>query len=327
MRRLVSLIFLAALLPVSRYIEAQAAQDSSPAIRQEAPYLLPQTIFVGDRGRLVVPLGQAFMGVEPFVVEAPEKLPRTPDLVIHRIELERRGGTPRLLLDFIPYAPGTLFFPSLAFPSLSAESLTLTGLSAEVASILDPSQAALSEPVPPLAVPGTSLLIYGTARAVLAFLFLVIGGSFWGRRHFREFWERFRRRHLLRVMARFLKRLGMEGTPEKNGKPGFLLTLLSGEFREFLSLFTGINCRSLTAGEFLELPLGRNDTGSPLLTPDFLCRLFRSWDTLRFSGRDIERPDLLSALAEVEKFIGALDRAEREHSWAQVEPRLQKEGL
>jgi len=283
---------------------------------------------VGDQGRLVVPLGQAFAGVEPFIKEAPEKLPNTPDVVIKRVELERRGGVSRLLIDFIPYAPGTLSFPALEFPSAGAAPLTLSGLEVTVASILTQSNMTLSEPAPLLAVPGTSFLIYGTVIVILVILFAGIGGSLWGRRHFRELWERFRRRHLLRVMANFLRRMEQEGDL-KEGKPDFYLSILSGEFREFLSLFTGVNCRSLTAEEFLDLPLGYTVAGDAvdcalidqnafkwseesLLTPVFLYRLFRTWDTLRFSGRGVDKIDLFQALKATENFIIALDKAERE---------------
>ena len=312
-----------------------AAQNPSPfpqagASRTEAPFLIPQTIFVGDPGRLVVPLGQAFTGVEPFIFENSEKFPETQELLIRRIELERRGNIPRLLIDFIPYVPGIITFPPLDFSSLGSGSvaLTLTGLEVQVASILNPSQMSLSEPASPLAVPGTSFLVYGTFVLVLLFLFLGIGGSLWGRRHFSELWERIRRRHLLRAMAKFLQRLRQESLFESEENPGHYLSLLSGELREFLSFFTGINCRSLSAGEFMDVSLGYEAAGEEwtdsgpaekqraedqrLLDPVFLCNLFRSWDTLRFSGRGVDRVDMFLALKETGDFIAALNRAEKE---------------
>lgn len=294
------------------------AQDSSQVhSRTEEPYLVPQTIFVGDTGRLVVPLGQVFAGVDPFVLNTPDKLPEAADLVIKRIELERRGGSSRLLIDFIPYAPGILSFPDIELGGSASEPLVVTRLEAHVASILTPSRMDLSEPAPPLIIPGTNLLIYGTASLILALLFAVIGGSVWGRRHFGELWERFRRRQLLRSMMKFLRCLEQESDPEKKGDAGYYLTLLSGELRKFLSLFTGINCRSLSAGEFLDLPLGyaaAGETQEPLLSPAFLCGLFRGWDTLRFSGRGVGKTDLFRALKETGEFISVLNRAEREGS-------------
>ena len=278
----------------------------SAQTRTDAPYLIPQTIFVGDPGRLVVPIGRAFARVEPFVWDNPGKLNETRDLVIQRIELERRGATSRILIDFIPYAPGTLSIPPLEFPS---QDVSLSGLEVQVASILDPSQMVLTEPAPPLAMPGTSLLVYGTLTLILFMLAVGIAASFWSRGHFRDFIERLRRRYLLRNMMRFLRRLNQEcrdtystGT---NLNTTIYLTRLSTEFREFLSLFTGINCRSFTAAEFLAM--------SPLSDPDpvWLCGLFRSWDILRFSGRGIEMTRLFSAIGEAEKLIVTLDKAER----------------
>lgn len=301
-----------------------------------APYILPQTIFVGDSGRLVVPLGETFP--RPFVLETPELLPQTPDLVIRRIELERRGGNSRLLIDFVPYAPGTLSFPDLDFlfreggavspagsppenpageenpagnPSRGEDSRfpPLTGLEVHVASILTPSQMTLADPAPPLSVPGTSLLVYGAVVLVLAALSAGIGSGVWGRRYFSEFWEKLGRRRLLRAMMKFLKRARQETGGETAENPGRYLTLLAARFREFLSSFTGIDCRSLAAGEFLGL---RFEHASAILTPDGLCRMFRAWDTLRFSGRAMEKAELFQALDETEKLIAALDRAERE---------------
>ena len=322
-------------LPLTAFSQnSQASSSQFPqASRSELPFILPQTIFVGDPGRLVVPLGPAFAGVAPFVLETPGIPGETRELTIRRIELERRAGVSRLFIDFIPYVPGIIVFPPLDFLAseigIPEEALeTLMGWEVQVASILVPSQMALAEPASPLAVPGTSILVYGTLSLVILLLFLGIGSSLWGRRHFRELWERFRRRHLLRVMTRFLQRLRRESFYEKKENPGFYLSLLSQELREFLSFFTGTNCRSLTAGEFMDLPLeysvsgdygtAGTSAGSPLpgdsqlLCPVFLCRLFWNWDTLRFSGRGVDKVDLFLALKETGDFIAALDRAEKE---------------
>ena len=296
-----SLLLLLLLLPFA--LQAQT--------RTDGPYLVPQTIFVGDPGRLVVPLGRAYAGVAPFVLDAPEKLPETHELWIRRIELERRGELTRLLIDFVPYAPGTLSFPALEI-SISgggAEPLIFTGLEVQVASILSPSEMTLSGPIPPLSVPGTSFLIYGTIVLLIFLLFLGIGISYWGRSHFRELWERFRRRRLIRAMLKFLHCLKQECSLENDGNPGYFLSVLVGEFREFLSLFSGINCRSLTPGEFLELPLSQIALA---LGPVYLCWIFRSWDNLRFSGRGMEMSDLYQSLDEVERLILTLDKEEKE---------------
>ena len=281
--------------------------------RTDGPYLVPQTIFIGDSGRLVVPLGPIYARVNPFVLETPVKLPETQELTIKRIELERRGGSSRLLIDFVPYATGLLSLPDLEiFSSDGADPLLFTGLEVQVASILSPSQMALSEPASPLAIPGTSLLVYGTILIVILFLCLGLGAVLWGRSHFNELWERFRRRRLLRAMMKFLRCLRQECGFEKDTNQVYYLSVLSGEFRDFLSLFTGINCRSLTPGEFLELPLSQS---ALTLGPVHLCWLFRNWDNLRFSGNGMETADLFQALEEVERLIFALDKEEKEKAF------------
>jgi hypothetical protein len=283
--------------------------------RTDAPYLIPQIIFVGDPGRLIVPIGRVFARVDPFVWDNPDKLNESPDLVINRIELERRSGVSRVLIDFIPYAPGTLSLPPIEFPQ-DANAPSLLGLEVQVASILDPSQMVLAEPASPLAIPGTSFLVYGTLVFILFLLAMGIAISLWGRSHFRDFFARLRRKFLLRNMRRFLRHLNQECRLEASSSgasptPAFYLTRLSTEFREFLTQFTGVNCRSLTAVEFRlitfeELP--------PRLAPgpDYLCDLFRSWDILRFSGRGMEMADLFVAMVETEKLISTLDKAESE---------------
>ena len=294
--------------------------------RTEAPYLIPQIIFVGDSGRLIVSIGRAYARVEPFVWDNSDKLPETPDLVIRRIELERRSGVSRVLIDFVAYAPGTLSLPPIEFPQ-DANVPSIMGLEVQVASILDPSQMVLTEPAPPLAVPGTSLLVYGTLVLVLFLLAMGIVISVWGRHHFRDFFEQLRRKYLLRKMRRFLHTLNHQcrfevssnfkinssgiSPHEKSLAPAFYLTRLSTEFREFLTQFTGINCRSLTAVEFRGITF---EELSPRFAPgpDYLCDLFRSWDILRFSGRGMEMADLFVAMVETEKLLSTLDRAESE---------------
>ena len=291
-----------------------SSASAQTSARTDVPYILPQTIFVGDPGRLVVPLGQTLAGISPFVLEASEKLPETPELRIRRVELERKGGSSRLLIDFIPYAPGLLSLPGLEINDSgeNTEPLMFTGLEVQVASILDSVEMTLSEPAPPLAIPGTSFLVYGTIFILLFILCVGLGISLWGRRHFSELWEYFHRRRLIRAMMKFLRCLRSECNFEQEGREGYYLSVLSGEFRNFLSLYTGINCRSLTPGEFLELPLSQK---ALTLGPAYLSLLFRTWDTLRFSGHGMEMADMFQALDEVERLIFDLEREEREKSF------------
>ena len=276
-------------------------------IRTDIPHVLPHTVFVGDRARLVVPLSAAFSEAAPFVLVGPAGLPQMPDLVIKRIELDRRGAFSRLFIDFVPFAAGLLYLPPLDFLFADEEEMTLPMLTVQVASILNPANMALSPPALPLAVPGTSLLVYGTGFLVLLLLSLSIAFSFMGPRYFRDFWQRLYHRYRLYTMTRFLRRLRQECSLDKNPNPGFYLTTLSAKLREFLSFYTGINCQSFTPMEFLSLPL---DT--TVIDPESLCSLFRAWDTLRFSGQNMEMTDTFKAIDDVADLISHIDREEKQ---------------
>ncbi|MDR1100543.1 MAG: hypothetical protein LBL28_08695 [Treponema sp.] len=84
------------------------------------------------------------------------------------------------------------------------------------------------------------------------------------------------------------------------------VSFLAGEFRTFLTLFTGKNCRAMTAGELSGLrPLAGLPEGSPL-AGDFLGPFFRRCDDLRFSGTEISADHFLGILEDLKLFVEAL---------------------
>jgi hypothetical protein len=285
-----------------------------------APFLIPQTVFVGDRGRLVFPLGSAFSGVENRVIQGVENLPQSRDMVIQRVELTRRGASSQLIIDFQAYVPG-----QVKLPPIEIASYTFSDLEVSISSILgssDQRNLVLSGPADPLAAPGTAMLIYG------AILFLILGllaltlGKFWGRTRFLTLRERFKRRQIIRAMGKTLRRLrnglikereslsagGKLIAGPENGREKEILSELSGEFRTYLGLLTGTNCRAMVPREFLSLPsLG----GGNYLAGDFISSLFRGCDTLRFSGGAVERDAALGLLDDFKKLTDTLDTAER----------------
>jgi hypothetical protein len=278
-----------------------------PVFSQElAPYLIPQTIFVGDKGRLVVPLepgtvGSAFVGTEGVSVKD-TNLPRSKDLVISRVELERRGTIARLLVDFQAYTPGRI-----ELPAIEIASHTFTGLEVTISSILQVEQRGmvLSGPAEPLAAPGTAALIYGTILGIILLLLALTLGGFQGRTRLMDFAERFRRLRVIRTMGRSIRRLrGVEA-----GREGEILEALSREFRTGLGVLTGTNCRAMVPGEFLTLPALGDDYA---LSPPALSEFFRRCDTLRFSGAGIAPDAVFKILDEFMEMTFLLEAAEKD---------------
>jgi hypothetical protein len=286
-----------------------------------APYLIPQTVFVGDKARLVIPLDAVFSAVEPVVLAKREELPSSPELVIHRIELERRslpstGGSARLLIDFTAFAVGTLFLPELKIPSGDSVLLFSNGVTIPIASILSGDVLALAPSAPPLTVPGTVLLVYGTAGSIFLLLLLGIGLRFWGRDRASQWLTGFRRKRQIIAMEKLLINLRKdlaEPTPE-GLKEAEALTVLSAEFRTFLTVFTGVYCQALSAGEFAGLSPAVGREAEPLygsvLSGAFLCGIFRRCDALRFSGTRLPHQELLDILNEIQRFVDALKQTE-----------------
>ena len=278
-------------------------------VTSDEAFLLPQTVFVGDSGRLIVPLGVEYSLVEAFVWDtrelySSEKIEQTDELEILRIELEKRGAVIRLLIDFIPYSPGLLIFPPL---EISPENeLIIQDLEVHIASILNPARMSLAETAAPLVQPGTGLLVYGSIGIILLLIFLGIAGTVLGRRHFNDIFNRIRQRYLLRKMISFLRRLGQDCSRGELSDAHQYLGLLSGEFREFLSFFTGLNCRSLSAGEFLEF------SSDEIPMQNDLYRVFRNWDILRFSGLEIQISHVKDAVKDAGEIIFTLYKAEKE---------------
>jgi hypothetical protein len=289
MKRFLLILFAFSVLPAF----PQTVPDGSE------PYLIPQKVFVGDQGRLALLLGSAFAGSEAAVIQG-ASLPWARDLVINRVELERRGGAATLLVDFQAYVPGLITLPPIAIASH-----TFAGLEVTISSILpvEPQGMILSGPAEPLAAPGTAALIYGSILGLILLFLALVLGSVWGRTRLRYFAERLRRRWVIRAMGRTLKRL-RAASP---GRDSEIPAILSRDFRVFLGIFTGINCQAMVPSEFLSL----DNLGG---TPEAVADLFRRCDTLRFSGRDIERDAALALLDEFKNLAVLLGAAEKDKS-------------
>jgi hypothetical protein len=276
------------------------------------PYLIPQTVFVGDKGTLVVPLDRA-AGVSAMgaVIQGTD-LPRSRDLIISRVELERRGASARLLVDFQAFTPGRIALPPIEITfKENGASQTFTGLEVTISSILQVEQRGmvLSGPAEPLAAPGTAVLIYGTILGIIFLLLALTLTGFWGKIRLWGFAERWRRRRVIRAMGKSIKQLRAAIAGVEAGREGEILEALSGEFRTGLGILTGTNCRAMVPREFLALPaLGDHAA----LSPAALSELFRRCDTLRFSGAGIEQSAVVKLLDEFKEMAFLLAAAEKE---------------
>jgi len=250
-------------------------------------YMIPQKVYVGDRATLVLPMPGV---AADAVINAGKSF--SPDIIIHHAAIERRPGGSFLTVEFSAYTTGTLELPPL---EIAGE--IFSGIKIDITSILaaDESAMVLSAPALPLAIPGTSLLIYGSMSAVILLGLLVIGGLFWGRKRMKGWLATWRRRRLIAAMMGTEKRL--RRAVAKGAVRREILDTLSTEFRSFLSCFTGENCRAMTAAEIGCLA---NMDG------EFLGGFFNHCDAIRFSGGEINGVQTLTVLGDMKKFLAGL---------------------
>ncbi len=287
------------------------SSDAGHNAGRDGAFLIPQTMYVGDQGRLVLPLGAAYTEIEPAVITETHLLPSAADIVINRIEIEKRAGVSRLLVDFQAYAPGLLELPPLQIGSNE-----FIGLTVHITSILEADRT-LSEAASPMPVPGTLVLVYGSIIGIVLFLLTVIFMYIWGVPYFKMLGTRRRRRFVLRSLQRSLNK--MRNSITKNGVSGnAVLMKLSQDFRNFLSFFTQINCLTMVPKEFLQLP-NMQDPGSIkggevyiFEHAEIVYRIFRRCDELRFSGDVCEMESVIQVLDTICRFVSAFETSEKE---------------
>lgn len=265
----------------------------------EGPLLIPPVIYVGDRARLIVPVAatQGSTGTVSTVLDVAARLPRSPDVTVHRLELQSSGGKTRLLIDFTPYAVG-----SVALPPIEIGRFTLKDLAVPVASILaGGTDETLSPPAEGLPVPGTAAQAFGFLAVVALLLLASAYALLRGGRRIKEWKVRRRRNLALRSLRRVLARLGSEDSDRGEAS----LEILSGEFRSYLTYRSSRNCLALTPREFLDLdgssPLGEHGA--------VLAAVFKRLDEARFGGDGMGYDEFLALLGEVERTVDALEAA------------------
>ncbi|MCL2879851.1 MAG: hypothetical protein FWF29_06375 [Treponema sp.] len=278
-------------------------------------YQIPQTVYVGDRAALVVPLPDA--AVVPDIDISP--LPLSPNgIEFHRIALESRspgraasGGAMsggRLIIEFTAFAPGRF-----EIPPFEAGGMRFAGLQLDIHSILTGDrQPVLSSLTAPLSIPGTGILIYGVLAVLVILAGIAVWVSVWGKKYISVWFAVWKKQRLIRLMLQIERRMRKDLIPEKSGEP--VLDAVSVEFRNFLSLFTGENCRAMTPVEF-NLLQERCLSGSHAdWSSCFLEDFFRRCDSSRFSGREAGDGVIRNLLDELRNFLLALYRSVKENS-------------
>jgi hypothetical protein len=267
---------------------------------QTDAYMVPPKVYVGDRASLVLPIP----GLAADAKINLDQIPSSADLVIHQAVLERRPSGSFLTIEFSAYSPGTLELPQL---EIGGE--IFSGLKVEISSILstDESGMVLSGPALPLAIPGTSLLVYGTISTAILLMLLAIWSMVWGRKRINSWLAVWKRKRLIVSMMVTEKRL--HKALAKGVSCREILDTLSAEFRSFLTQITGENCRAMTAAEIGLLKSMGKET---VMGGAFLGRFFNDCDALRFSGREINGNETLTMLDDLKCFIQTLDKAKQE---------------
>ncbi|MDR1428800.1 MAG: hypothetical protein LBI85_00795 [Spirochaetaceae bacterium] len=226
--------------------------------------------------------------------------------------MERRGDGLRLIIDFEAYRTGWVEFPPIVIGSQK-----ITGLGAEISSLLEAGEEGrlLSPAAQALPVPGTVLMVYGFSGGALVCIiaFSLLSAGLVKNRD--EAGRRFRRKKALRIMRKAIRRLKDEMARADFSPPlgGELLGKLSLALRRFLSDMLGVNCLSLVPSEFSGLDFER--TGDGLYGDglyiaenlDFLASFFSRSDSLRF-GFGIDRSRVVSMVEEASAFITAFEK-------------------
>jgi hypothetical protein len=252
-------------------------------------FMVPSKVYVGDRASLILPLS----GIAVDKFGSGQITIPSPNIDIHNITIERRPGGSFLTIEFSAYAPGMLELPPI---DIAGE--TFSGLKIEISSILssDVSGMALSAPALPLAIPGTSLLIYGSLSSAILLMLLTLWVLFRGRGRVKGWLEALKRKRLLasmRGLERRLYRALLKGVRCRE-----ILDIVSTEFRDFLSRFTGINYRAMTAAE-----IGWLNTGEGIPDGGSLGAFFSHCDGIRFSGHEINNDETLAILGDLNRFL------------------------
>jgi hypothetical protein len=257
-------------------------------------FLVPQTVFVGDEGRLVVPLAEMPAGQSNAVIT--DRLPYNENIIVKRVEIDVRAK--QLLIDFVAFRPGVLEIPPIGGigetnATAASDAIDTTGaiasielppLKVEIASILEREgySIILSPLERPLAAPGTFALVSGGTAALVALAAAVVFLAVKGPKRFHRIFEKVRVRLLILRTKRAIQKTqnalvsGRIGAKEGAAAAG-------AAFKSFLSAFYRKDYASYAAEDFLS---------DALFCDDAAYRVFAACDKFKFSPAPVEQDDI-----------------------------------
>jgi hypothetical protein len=295
-----NLFFAAFVLACALALAAFAFADGERADDSRAPYQIPQTIYIGDHGRLVYPLNGFFLNQEDGPSDfTPPTLPDSEspgDIIINGVEVIGEN----LIIDFQVFKTGIAQLPPIV---ISGE--TLSGLEVYVSSILEESGdlTILSPSAQPLNAPGTIWIIITIVLVVIfavAFLFLFVfkGGAFFsGLKH------QLRHRRIIHQTQKAIKKLKINLDRENIGAQTALAGI-ANELRLFLDNYFNIHCRAMAPPEFLKLSIP--DSLASEYSANYFYEFFMKCDTIRFSGAAVSEDEVREIIAEVETLVASV---------------------
>lgn len=162
--------------------------------------LIPREVFVGDTAELSFESGAFSSILEPGTLYAlpSEDFPVSDDLAIKSILVAQNGAAASVTIRFVPWKAGVLTIPSFELKKVRVMPPVV-----RIASLVEKTGRTVIEPArPPLLVPGTTWLLYGS---VAAFLCLAALGSFAAVRLGKYFLQSPGKRNAKRRAAVFMK--------------------------------------------------------------------------------------------------------------------------
>jgi len=277
--------------------------------------LKPQQIFVGDFATLILEFpaeeqNNNQTGVGDIIL-TPQSgfMPSDPDIDFHRIKLERSVTGKKLLIEFSAFIPGKIELPVIEIGGENFAGITIT-----VSSVIDEhSSHVLSGAATALAIPGTSLMLYGTLVIIIFLIIIMLLFFTKGRSFIKKLIQKWKFIRLFNSMRKIEKQLRREIL--KDIEKRVILDKLSDEFRIFLSNLIGINCRVKTAHEFERLDFTnstfKNTVHINLVCTTTLPTFFRTLDNIRFSGDTIDSQNINKLLDDLNSFLTAFENADK----------------